>query len=418
MRQRGSVLLICALTAVLIGVTTPRPAGASLATRGASTTVPPGEHATGELVSVSCPSELDCVGVGQNDEGSVAPTPLAAQWDGKAWRSILPVQPRSSSAALHGVSCTSSTHCFAVGTAGGRSLVELWDGQSWRIVSSPGSQPLNSVACPKPTFCMAAGGEVAYSYDANTFAQVEVWEGGSWEPLTVPRPASWNGSSLFGVSCTGTSNCMAVGYSYTLSAHIGMLAEHWDGSTWKVVEVPDVGDQNAQLTGVSCVTADECTAVGAVMPYSSKGLPPIVERWDGSTWNAMQLPRPGKEIAFIDAFGVDCANSVRCVVVGYADGPKIGVTTWTGELDATSWTSGTIAYPEATSDQLYGISCPTASSCQAVGFLLDSEEYQHTLTEDWSGALFWRYEPTPAGPTWPVFASRATTSTVALRGLR
>ena len=77
-----------------------------------------------------------------------------------------PTLAASTLAALRGVSCPSTTSCFAVGdtyTVDG-TLVEHWNGSHWSIMTSPnhtGSTTrlngLNGVSCPNTTNCFAVG---------------------------------------------------------------------------------------------------------------------------------------------------------------------------------------------------------------------------------------------------------------------
>ncbi len=83
----------------------------------------------------------------------------------------------STSTSLGGVSCPTSTHCFAVGfffhdvsgplgvRAAEKTLVEQWDGHTWSIVTSPdptrpggfATMGLSGVSCHRNTSCFAVG---------------------------------------------------------------------------------------------------------------------------------------------------------------------------------------------------------------------------------------------------------------------
>lgn len=59
------------------------------------------------------------------------------------------------------MSCTTSKKCVAVGDGNG-SLVEIWNGTSWRMVSSQnlgnsGTDYLYGSSCPSPATCEAVG---------------------------------------------------------------------------------------------------------------------------------------------------------------------------------------------------------------------------------------------------------------------
>ena len=68
-----------------------------------------------------------------------------------------------------------------------------------------------------------------------------------------------------------------------------VLAEHWDGSSWKVIPMEDpTGVNQAWLNGISILSASSIWAVGQ-MDFSSKSL---IEYYDGHTWSIQPSPNP------------------------------------------------------------------------------------------------------------------------------
>jgi hypothetical protein len=65
---------------------------------------------------------------------------------------------------------------------------------------------------------------------------------------------------LLGVSCIPGA-CTAIGY-YETPALWTTLAEVWNGSTWQIQNIPNQANQTDKLTGVSCISATTCIAVG------------------------------------------------------------------------------------------------------------------------------------------------------------
>jgi len=90
----------------------------------------------------------------------------------------------------------------------------------------------------------------------------ELWNGTTWVAQSTPSPASSFGSSLAGISCTSANSCTAVGQNDN-SAGAPPLAEVWNGSAWHQQFPPDhpFAGQNL-LNGVSCGAAGACTAAG------------------------------------------------------------------------------------------------------------------------------------------------------------
>ena len=64
------------------------------------------------------------------------------------------------------------------------------------------------------------------------------------------------------VVCNTVTSCLAVG-SFESGVTTKTLAERWNGSTWQIVGSPNrTGAQSTILSGVACVSAANCFAVG------------------------------------------------------------------------------------------------------------------------------------------------------------
>src|SRR2546423_2742517 len=114
-----------------------------------------------------------------------------------------------------------------------------------------------------------------------------------WSIQSSPNPPGSAGSVLTAVSCAGDGTCAAVGL-YALSGHDVTLAEHFDGSTWTVESTPNPqGAVFSELTGVSCSGSGECMAVGFWIT-SKSNVRPLAERRSGSTWTIEPAPKPRK----------------------------------------------------------------------------------------------------------------------------
>ena len=134
---------------------------------------------------------------------------------------------------------------------------------------------------------------------------MEHWNGTAWSIVASSRNASISANVLSGVSCTGTSDCWAVGFAETAPNNLPLtLAEHWNGSAWSIVTTPNPGVPR-YLTGVSCTTASDCWAVG----YS----PTLLEHWDGTAWSIF-TPSDGLVAGILT--GVTCISGTECWAVG------------------------------------------------------------------------------------------------------
>ena len=220
------------------------------------------------------------------------------------------------------VSCVSSTSFTAVGLyrnflGVARTLIESWNGSSWALDSSPHKGPADNV--------------------------------------------------LQGVSCLAAS-CTAVG-NYTLASGGNQtLIKTWDGSLWKIVDSPN-SSYHSWLDGVSCVSASSCTAVGA---YDNAASPnnSLIESWNGSNWTIQSSPN--KEPGDNDLHGVSCVSATSCEAVGSHDIGGNGYQSLFESWDGSSWIIQPSPYGGTGNQVLPGVSCPSASYCEAVGYAFNS----------------------------------------------
>ena len=110
----------------------------------------------------------------------------------------------------------------------------------WAAVRSPrppGYAPvyLYGVSCPSTTSCFAVG----YAYPPNGSVRktfVEHWDGSTWSIMTSPNPTGSGNSFLNGVSCRTTRSCFAVGW--TREPDSKTLVERWTRNRWSIVPSP------------------------------------------------------------------------------------------------------------------------------------------------------------------------------------
>src|SRR4029077_16069801 len=119
---------------------------------------------------------------------------------------------------------------------------------------------------------------------------VERWNGTSWSIVASPNPAGADLAQLLAVTCPTASNCNAVGLVFSFSAGITPLAEHWNGTSWKVVPSDSPpGAFLAELIDVSCASPTNCTAVGGYVADTPDALvtKTLIEHWNGSRWTTV-----------------------------------------------------------------------------------------------------------------------------------
>lgn len=304
---------------------------------------------------------------------------------------------------LGGITCATSSACFAVGSGGGAlspkklpsfaQLIARRVGATWSVMASPrlADSSLDGIACVDATNCMAVGGVGEPA--ASTLA--EHWNGRSWSRLSTANPATGgNGDQLYGVSCATASECFAVGGGNLGTSAAFPLIERWNGAAWSSV-APAPTPKHSYFTAVSCLDAIECWAVG----YSPSHL--LVQRWNGRSW----ATAGGTGVASGPALGLDaitCRTTATCWAGGesassaplllrleggtwraVAGAPGTGgavsalacasardcwaVGSGAENFDGSSWLTASTAVPSVEISYLAGVSCPS-NSCVAVGF--------------------------------------------------
>jgi hypothetical protein len=194
---------------------------------------------------------------------------------------------------------------------------------------------------------------------------------------------------------------LTVGVSATASA-----------STWAIQAMPGPsGPPNAAVTGVSCVAATFCMAIGSSdfgFDHSQTALRgPIAtfaERWDGSAWTVLPTPVAGANPTLVS---VSCASPAFCVAVGsthtagrqYVQGylSRLSSRAVLEVWDGTVWKVQPSPLGSVGGAALTGVSCVSSRFCMAVG----STSLQVAAVVVWNGRA-WRRVALPRvrwGPT-------------------
>ncbi len=282
----------------------------------------PGAGPYSMLSGVSCVSATSCMAVGSTS-GDGSQHALIEWWNGTVW-SILPSPSTGTDDdVLSAVSCTSSVRCVAVGNDDVvtrnryQALIETWNGSTWSATPSPeqGTETniLSGVSCASATSCVAVG-----TYQSKTTQKfqglIDSWDGSTWSVTAGPVVSAAHDNHLYGVSCSSATTCMAVGFT---TAGYQLVSESWNGSAWSIVAAPKKGTHRIDFAGVSCSASTSCVAVG----YSQSAAlvsRALLETWNGLSWQV--TASPNQNTAADALTGVTCVTASACVAVG--SGPK------------------------------------------------------------------------------------------------
>jgi hypothetical protein len=298
---------------------------------------------------------------------------------------------------LNAVSCPSKIWCRAVGyyinSAGtAQTLAEQWNGPQirWRIWPSQNktfyTNNFTGISCAKVDYCESVGYYKNSSGVARTLIEKLTPSGLKIEPS--PNAGTGN-NYLYGVSCANIVTCTAVGSYYNGSVY-QTLIEFWSGSTWSIQTSPNAStDSNNNLNGVSCLVVKKsglsCKAVGYVVNPTSGYNRTLFESYGTNGWTVQNSPNASDLNNTL--YGVSCSSAKSCQAVGNYLNPTTGVTqTLIGSWScATGWCVATGANPSTTANYLNAVSCYSDTSCQAVGDTLNSTGVPRTLMEFWNG---------------------------------
>ncbi|MGW5432145.1 hypothetical protein ACWET9_33865 [Streptomyces sp. NPDC004059] len=151
----------------------------------------------------------------------------------------------------------------------------------------------------------------------------ERWDGTSWAltPAPVPDNTYANTSGLLSVSGRTADDAWAVGYVQLFDGtettpdgppydvtHQAGLAEHWDGTTWTAVPLPDAGGDFI-LTGVTEIAADDVWAVGTLADDDQ----PLLLHFDGHAWRRIVTPPYAGVAGALNAVAADGPDDVWAV---------------------------------------------------------------------------------------------------------
>ena len=259
---------------------------------------------------------------------------------------------------------------------------------AWSIVASPnlGDPPQNqlaAVACVSASDCWAVGRHFAGGPEQPL---IERWNGMSWAVVASPNvgttPPSPLTGAFTGLACVSASDCSAVGYYFTATS-IQSLVVHWDGTSWAIVSSPNTSPTEFNvLNDVTCLSASDCWAVG----YYSHGIA-LIQHWNGSSWSIVTngVPELGNVL-----YDVTCASPSDCWAVGTSSTSLILGTgqSLIEQWDGTSWS--VVTSPPivgASNSFLNGVTCVSASDCWAVGnsTSVGGTTGRRTLVEHWDG---------------------------------
>lgn len=275
---------------------------------------------------------------------------LIEHWNGFAWSVVKGHNVELGNSGLSGVVALSPNNVWAVGStsrsnfSSSQPLIEHWNGSAWAIVDapSPANSSLYSIAAVSANDLWAVGGNnVKISGNMVQRTLIEHWDGRSWK--IVPSPNAVNGAGpgftfLNGITAVSANDVWAVGFSSraTVLNNQAALIEHWNGIAWTVVQGANAGIDGF-LYGIAAVSPDDVWAVGSLTTSGIGGdsQQALIEHWNGSSWSMVGNPGSATEGSILDAIVTRSANDIWAVGATGGSQPLTLIEHWDGH----SWTT-------------------------------------------------------------------------------
>jgi photosystem II stability/assembly factor-like uncharacterized protein len=272
------------------------------------------------------------------------PTSSSTSATDKAPQIQLPGGAEPGVAGFNGATCAGSSVCLAVGASAsdGATIAKSTDGgSSWAPVTVPDGTPtLSDVACTDKEHCAAVGaGAILTSADG----------GSSWSSANDPL----SGANLLGVTCATTDTCLAAGVTADDNGLSGAILRSTDGGgTWATAQIPDFA--GGALGAVVCPSATTCIAVGNDILVSTDA---------GQTWSFRAVAGGMQSLR-----SIACSTAEHCVAIGPNPlaSKEPGLAAFAVETLDGGATWSALVMPQGSGD-LDAVSCPSTSSCEAVG---------------------------------------------------
>lgn len=218
------------------------------------------------------------------------------------------------------------------------------------------------------------------------------------------------------IAATSAADALLVGDQQSRTLGSGIMTQHWDGSSWAVVEAPTApAAMGGGLLSLSAVSPTDVWAAGwlqiqdAAIPDPDGGPTRIVnheeglvEHWDGRAWTRVPLPRPYASWV-LNSVSASGSNDVWAVGngLGADDRPLVL------HYDGTAWTVMPTPPFAGLYGEFNGVVANSPDDVWAVGrTVLDENDEGHALVMHWNGTS-WTQAATPAdaGPMQSVAAA-------------
>jgi photosystem II stability/assembly factor-like uncharacterized protein len=250
--------------------------------------------------------------------------------------------------AVTAVSCASATHCWAgaFDAKGSAIIATANGGATWRVEYTTTKYDITAIDCTSAAHCLAIG----YPIEGSSTAFMETADGGRvWSAHAAPRSLALAGA----LSCANSSDCWAVGLADNrVNAAVARTTD--GGRVWTPESIPALQTAMSSPFGISCASPADCVITGDAALTTTNG---------GKTWTKHAAAK-GAPLG-----PLTCPSTRDCYAV-------FNVTSAVPSNEETylyTSTNGGVTWKDVLSNPrhvagLGAISCPSTSTCVAVGY--------------------------------------------------
>ncbi|MEX0991084.1 MAG: hypothetical protein WD004_02265 [Actinomycetota bacterium] len=248
--------------------------------------------------------------------GAKRSSPLLLHWDGASWSEVA-ADPIPGWSDLEGISMSSPTDVWAVGArprdASVAPLIQHFNGTDWSVVPVPdigAPSWLSAVHALSPTDVWAVGG---WDDRRSQRGLLMHYDGIEW--TVFPGPKTWD-AWFEAVDGSGPGDVWTSGLANRISGRQSLYLQHFDGGAW--TSTPTGGhDGGAEGSGLAAFAPSDAWVVGSIWGW--RNFKPVAQHWDGSVWTDVPVPNPGERGSVLSDVGGSGGDDVWTVGGSYRD---------------------------------------------------------------------------------------------------
>lgn len=225
----------------------------------------------------------------------------------------------------------------------------------------------------------------AVGYPKTNGTLIEHWDGQGW--TRVDNPQTPHQAGFFAVDARTAKDAWAVGFNTPDGNGLwAAYAQRWDGHQWREVDA-DPGLATSQANAVSARTGKDAWIVGEATKTPGGALVPLIERWNGSGWQAM----PGAPISPKCEAGLASVTAVSASDVWAAGTQNCARSKALLEhWDGSQWTKTPSPAPKGAYVAINGVTAISSDDVWAIGSTYHLQQPSKTFVLHWDGERWTR----------------------------